>query len=122
MHNYFQLLEISNESSRPSTPFARSPDVNGAGYSAASSAHSHPLGGGGGGSATAIHSEHMAEGYFSAFFREECRLGMGANGSVYLCQVSKHRWQICSLLVLCLTRCAARAPWKPFRYDLQLTV
>ncbi|KAJ7274919.1 kinase-like protein [Mycena rebaudengoi] len=30
--------------------------------------------------------EAMAEGYFKAFFQEECRLGMGANGSVYLCQ------------------------------------
>jgi hypothetical protein len=29
----------------------------------------------------------MAEGYFKAFFQEEYRLGMGANGSVYLCQV-----------------------------------
>lgn len=29
----------------------------------------------------------MAQGYFAAFFREEKRLGMGANGSVYLCQV-----------------------------------
>jgi hypothetical protein len=29
----------------------------------------------------------MAEGYFKAFFKEEYRLGMGANGSVYLCQV-----------------------------------
>jgi hypothetical protein len=29
----------------------------------------------------------MAQGYFAAFFREERRLGMGANGSVFLCQV-----------------------------------
>ncbi|GJE86683.1 serine/threonine protein kinase-like protein [Phanerochaete sordida] len=28
----------------------------------------------------------MAEGYFKTFFQEECRLGMGANGSVFLCQ------------------------------------
>lgn len=28
----------------------------------------------------------MAEGYFEAFFQEEYRLGMGASGSVYLCQ------------------------------------
>lgn len=32
-------------------------------------------------------AESMAEGYFKAFFREEYRLGMGANGSVFLCQV-----------------------------------
>ena len=31
--------------------------------------------------------ESMAEGYFKAFFKEEYRLGMGANGSVFLCQV-----------------------------------
>lgn len=28
----------------------------------------------------------MAEGYFKAFFQEEYKLGMGANGSVFLCQ------------------------------------
>jgi hypothetical protein len=31
----------------------------------------------------------MAEGYFKAFFQEETRLGMGANGSVFLCQVRR---------------------------------
>lgn len=30
--------------------------------------------------------DSMAQGYFAAFFKEEKRLGMGANGSVYLCQ------------------------------------
>jgi hypothetical protein len=34
--------------------------------------------------------DSMAQGYFTAFFKEEKRLGMGANGTVYLCQVS-HR-------------------------------
>ncbi|KAG8744474.1 putative serine/threonine-protein kinase iks1 [Ceratobasidium sp. 428] len=29
-----------------------------------------------------------SSGYYSTFFREETRLGMGANGSVFLCQVS----------------------------------
>jgi hypothetical protein len=29
----------------------------------------------------------MAQGYFAAFFKEERRLGMGASGTVYLCQV-----------------------------------
>jgi hypothetical protein len=29
----------------------------------------------------------MAQGYFAAFFKEERRIGMGANGTVYLCQV-----------------------------------
>lgn len=31
----------------------------------------------------------LAEGYFKRFFQEEYKLGMGANGSVYLCQVSE---------------------------------
>ena len=31
--------------------------------------------------------ETMAEDYFKAFFQEEAQLGMGANGSVFLCQV-----------------------------------
>lgn len=64
--NYFQLLEIANETSRPASPIS------------------------GGGSPTrgAFRAENMAEGYFKAFFQEVCRLGMGANGSVYLCQVS----------------------------------
>ncbi|TBU28501.1 kinase-like protein [Dichomitus squalens] len=66
--NYFQLLEIANESSRPASPASGGP-------SAASSA----------GRGT-FRAENMAEGYFKAFFQEVCRLGMGANGSVYLCQ------------------------------------
>ena len=32
-------------------------------------------------------AEKMAEGYFKTFFQEEHKLGMGANGSVFLCQV-----------------------------------
>ncbi|KIJ42318.1 hypothetical protein M422DRAFT_254391 [Sphaerobolus stellatus SS14] len=68
-HNYFQLLEVSNESSTgPSTPFgSQSPPRN--------------LNGQAG-----IATGNMAEGYFEAFFREEHRLEMGANGSVFLCQ------------------------------------
>jgi hypothetical protein len=59
------------------------------------------LGGSGSGSGTGITNDDsvpgtpkrrfgensMAQGYFAAFFREEKRLGMGANGSVHLCQV-----------------------------------
>ena len=32
-------------------------------------------------------ADKMAEGYFKTFFQEEVKLGMGANGSVFLCQV-----------------------------------
>jgi hypothetical protein len=70
--NYFQLLAVANEtSSRPSTPPPGTEgDARGMGRSSAFAA------------------EAMAEGYFKAFFQEECRLGMGAYGSVFLCQVS----------------------------------
>ena len=68
VHNYFQLLAVANESSRPPTPFASTPGPEPA--------------------SAGIATETMAEGYFSAFFKEDCRLGMGANGSVFLCQVS----------------------------------
>ena len=64
--NYFQLLAMSNETSRPSSP----PSLE------SGSAHS------------TFPSETLADGYFKKFFQEEYRLGMGANGSVYLCQVS----------------------------------
>ncbi|KDQ06555.1 hypothetical protein BOTBODRAFT_181484 [Botryobasidium botryosum FD-172 SS1] len=58
--NYFQLLAIANEvTSRPSSP----------------SPVDRPLG-----------TEATAEGYYEAFFKEELKLGMGANGSVFLCQ------------------------------------
>jgi glutaredoxin len=64
--NYFHLLEIANETtSRPSTP--PSP-------SEAQSRDRFPR-------------EAIAEGYFKAFFQEEYRLGMGASGTVFLCQV-----------------------------------
>jgi hypothetical protein len=67
--NYFQLLEVSNEAfSRPSSPPGIEPKS--------------PAGQG-----PTFAAETMAQGYFNAFFEEECRLGMGANGSVFLCQV-----------------------------------
>lgn len=66
--NYFQLLAIANETSRPSTPLPQT-------------------GARGGGRSGAFLAEAMADGYFKAFFQEECRLGMGAYGSVFLCQV-----------------------------------
>jgi hypothetical protein len=67
--NYFQLLEVSNEAVyRPSTPPVIEP--------------TSPVG-----ESYTFTAETMAQGYFNAFFEEECRLGMGANGSVFLCQV-----------------------------------
>lgn len=60
--NYFHLLAESASSSRPRTP---------PGHESSTPPFS---------------PETMAEGYFDAFFREEKKLGMGANGSVFLCQ------------------------------------
>jgi hypothetical protein len=65
--NYFQLLAAANQTS--------------------SGLSSPPLTSGIGSRHGAFPPETMAEGYFKAFFQEEYRLGMGANGSVYLCQV-----------------------------------
>ena len=42
----------------------------------------------------AFPADKMAEGYFKTFFQEEYKLGMGANGSVFLCQVH-----------ICISRC-----------------
>lgn len=88
VHNYFQLLAMVNESSRPATPSLTPP--------------AEPSG---------IASETMAEGYFAAFFREEHRLGMGAYGSVFLCQVSL-RDQICRGLFRFTLLYAACPRWK----------
>ncbi|PCH45087.1 kinase-like protein [Wolfiporia cocos MD-104 SS10] len=79
--NYFQLLEIANESaaSRPGTH----PRTIPSGSTSRSRSRSRSSGSAG---ATAFHAENMAEGYFKAFFKEEYRLGMGANGAVFLCQ------------------------------------
>ena len=66
--DYFQLLAIANETSRPSTP-----------HSIADASHGEQR--------SAFPAEVMAEGYLKTFFKEEYKLGMGANGSVYLCQV-----------------------------------
>ncbi|KIP06309.1 hypothetical protein PHLGIDRAFT_107158 [Phlebiopsis gigantea 11061_1 CR5-6] len=77
--NYFQLLQVANETtSIPSTPFQRS--------SFPQSRNSSPERSQNNASDVPFRAESMAEGYFSAFFQEEYRLGMGANGTVYLCQ------------------------------------
>lgn len=76
--NYFQLLAVANEtSSRPITPVAIADEVD-AINGASNMARSSPR---------ALSADAMADGYFKAFFKEECKLGMGANGSVFLCQV-----------------------------------
>jgi hypothetical protein len=100
--NYFHLLAIANETtSQPSSPPTPSMSLSDGALSPASSSHSHSRShsrsmDGGAGRARRSQSrsgggvfakEGMAEGYFKAFFKEECKLGMGANGVVYLCQV-----------------------------------
>lgn len=78
--NYFQLLQLANESaSRPPSPPIHSQPSSGADTRASSPLSDHED--------TVFTPESMAEGYFKAFFQEEARLGMGANGSVFLCQV-----------------------------------
>lgn len=62
--NYFHLLAESTTTSRAQTPPSQESTSNG-----------RPFG-----------TDAMAEGYFDTFFREEKKLGMGANGSVFLCQ------------------------------------
>ncbi len=70
--NYFHLLAIANDTwSRPSTP--PSPIEPGDNAEAGPSTFSR---------------DSLAHGYFKTFFTEEQKLGMGANGSVYLCQVN----------------------------------
>lgn len=81
--NYFQLLEVVNESSRPASPASVT------GSSAEASA-----------GPSAFRADNMAEGYFKAFFHEVCRLGMGANGSVYLCQVCLHSVRLSQWTIL----------------------
>lgn len=89
--DYFQLLEMANDaSSRPSTP----PLVGGnssatryQGSRSRSRSRSRTRG-----STRAFPANAMAEGYFNSFFQEEYKLGMGANGSVFLCQVRFMWW------------------------------
>ncbi|KAI0691857.1 kinase-like domain-containing protein [Cytidiella melzeri] len=76
--NYFQLLQIASETgSVPSTPGSsrRSSTPTFLHNDPQDARGEHPF-----------RPANMAEGYFKTFFQEECRLGMGANGSVYLCQ------------------------------------
>lgn len=91
--NYFQLLEVANDiNSRPSS--SGRPGLEGSNSSNSDSRMSN-----GRADSSSFRADAMAEGYFSAFFKEEYRLGMGANGSVFLCQVSR-----CSLRQLATTK------------------
>ncbi|KAI0725756.1 hypothetical protein C8Q72DRAFT_888385 [Fomitopsis betulina] len=71
------LLQISNgTASRPASRQARTiPEDTAGGGSNGNGSRSGTFG-----------ADNMAAGYFKAFFREEGRLDMGANGSVFLCQ------------------------------------
>ncbi|KXN86651.1 Serine hydroxymethyltransferase 4 [Leucoagaricus sp. SymC.cos] len=67
--DYFRLLSIANESISGPPPLTDHGDSEQAGESS-----------------KAFPPNTMAEGYFKRFFQEEYKLGMGANGSVFLCQ------------------------------------
>lgn len=88
--NYFHLLAIANENGN-SVPSTRAPSPTSSSGRIVDSAvveevleeeHNNSSNG-----RTMFPTGTLAEGYFNAFFKEECKLGMGANGSVFLCQV-----------------------------------
>ena len=91
--NYFQLLQVANDSASrpPSPPLHPTQSIP------PSRTDTRPP------SLTddnVFTPDSMAEGYFKAFFQEEARLGMGANGSVFLCQVQHTSlWQVLSQLI-----------------------
>ena len=88
--DYFQLLAVVNDrSSQIVTPEPTTPvDDHGPGlerrnrgrpFSPSPEEYKTESG--------AFPADKMAEGYFKTFFQEECKLGMGASGTVFLCQV-----------------------------------
>ena len=83
--DYFQLLAIANERSFSQAASEDDPS-DGAGMANQSAPQPSSNGQAQNRSQT-FPAEKMAEGYFKSFFQEEYKLGMGANGSVYLCQV-----------------------------------
>ena len=99
--DYFQLLAIANERSTGISGSSSSTTSHGAyrvGDTTSSSssfvhANDEPLPSGSSSSGegttrnNVFPADKMAEGYFKTFFQEEYKLGMGANGSVFLCQV-----------------------------------
>lgn len=81
---YFQILEEAHEGSRPPTP---SPGSSRRGRSGTRTpTPGSGLGPGGGVEDDDIldEGELPAKGYYERYFREERKLGMGAEGSVYL--------------------------------------
>lgn len=73
--DYFHLLAAANENTSV-PPSLTAHEDNG------------PADSQSGGTSRAFPPNTLAEGYFKRFFQEDYKLGMGANGSVYLCQVS----------------------------------
>lgn len=74
--DYFHLLAAANENTSV-PPSLTAHEDNG------------PADSQSGGTSRAFPPNTLAEGYFKRFFQEDYKLGMGANGSVYLCQVSE---------------------------------
>lgn len=70
---YFQLLSVANESTSGPPPLTAHEDNEHTGSQEEGTSRAFP-------------PNTMAEGYFDRFFQEEYKLGMGANGSVFLCQ------------------------------------
>lgn len=93
--DYFRLLAIANETSSATSGSRRSSLSSGGrgdedrwnrrNHSRERNTHETRS------TTGAFPAEKMAEGYFKTFFQEEYKLGMGANGSVFLCQVRTTR-------------------------------
>jgi len=80
--NYFNILAIANQaSSEPSSSVPPSRSASPSLMSSVPETPSEPAP-----ESNVFPPDSMAEGYFNAFFKEEWKLGMGANGSVFLCQ------------------------------------
>lgn len=111
--DYFRLLAIANEASSV-TSGSRRPSISPSHYRSSHEGEEDRSARGrrgsrvGGRSRTpdnrstkgAFPAEKMAQGYFKTFFQEEYKLGMGANGSVFLCQVCYPGLNMCALLTL----------------------
>ncbi|KAJ3906702.1 hypothetical protein F5879DRAFT_1008704 [Lentinula edodes] len=81
--NYFHLLAISNETI--STPSTRAPSPRTSSRLVEPTLEEVEEETDNSRGRTVFPPGTLAEGYFNAFFKEECKLGMGANGSVFLC-------------------------------------